>query len=53
MNLTGPEEQLFYRTIQCVVEKDVVRTDRTNSYFVGDNNPHLEQMKSVFGLVFS
>ncbi|XP_059476036.1 TBC1 domain family member 16 [Neocloeon triangulifer] len=46
-NLTGQELEIFYRTIECVVEKDVVRTDRTHSYFAGDNNPHLEQMKNI------
>ncbi|CAB3368439.1 Hypothetical predicted protein [Cloeon dipterum] len=46
-NLIGEEKEFFHRTIECVVEKDVVRTDRTHAYFTGDDNPHLEQMKNI------
>lgn len=37
----------FRRKIQSVVEKDVVRTDRGNPYFAGDNNPNLVIMKNI------
>ncbi|CAG2063719.1 unnamed protein product [Timema podura] len=40
-----PDQQNFCRNIQCVVEKDVVRTDRGNPYFAGENNPNIEVMK--------
>lgn len=43
------ENQLnqFKRKIQSVVEKDVVRTDRGNPFFAGDNNPNLSVMKNI------
>ncbi|CAG9767240.1 unnamed protein product [Ceutorhynchus assimilis] len=37
----------FRRKIQSVVEKDVVRTDRGNPFFAGDNNPNLIVMKNI------
>lgn len=44
----SPEEQAtFWRTVQCVIEKDVVRTDRGNPYFAGDGNPNIEVMKNI------
>lgn len=44
----SPETQAhFWRTVQCVIEKDVVRTDRGNPFFSGDNNPNIETMKNV------
>lgn len=44
----SPEQQAqFWRTVQCVVEKDVVRTDRTNPFFCGDDNPNTEMMKNI------
>lgn len=44
----SPEEQAtFWRTVQCVIEKDVVRTDRGNPYFAGEGNPNVEIMKNI------
>ncbi|BFF94998.1 TBC1 domain family member 16 [Drosophila madeirensis] len=44
----SPEQQVhFWKTVQCVVEKDVVRTDRTNPFFCGDDNPNTEVMKNI------
>ncbi|XP_037031450.1 TBC1 domain family member 16 isoform X1 [Bradysia coprophila] len=44
----SPEEQAqFWRTVQCVIEKDVIRTDRGNPYFAGDDNPNIEIMKNI------
>lgn len=44
----SPEEQAhFWRTVQCVIEKDVVRTDRANPYFAGENNPNIDIMKNI------
>lgn len=44
----SPEEQAhFWRTVQCIIEKDVVRTDRGNPYFSGDDNPNIEVMKNI------
>lgn len=44
----SPEEQAkFWRNVQCVVEKDVVRTDRGNPYFAGEGNANIETMKNI------
>lgn len=44
----SPEEQAhFWRNVQCIIEKDVVRTDRCNPYFAGDDNPNIESMKNI------
>ncbi|XP_061402415.1 TBC1 domain family member 16 [Musca vetustissima] len=44
----SPEEQIhFWKSVQCVVEKDIVRTDRLNPFFCGDNNPNTEIMKNI------
>lgn len=44
----SPEVQAqFWRTVQCVIEKDVVRTDRGNPYFAGDGNVNIETMKNI------
>ncbi|XP_059157121.1 TBC1 domain family member 16-like isoform X2 [Physella acuta] len=40
-------QQQFWRNIQCIVEKDVVRTDRSHPYFKGDNNPNIEVLKNI------
>lgn len=44
----SPEVQAqFWRTVQCVIEKDVVRTDRGNPYFAGEGNTNIETMKNI------
>lgn len=47
IELTGNQLNHFRRKVQSVVEKDVVRTDRGNPFFAGDDNPNLEIMKSI------
>nr|CAD7258296.1 unnamed protein product [Timema shepardi] len=47
LEMDPPDQQNFCRNIQCVVEKDVVRTDRGNPYFAGENNPNIEVMKNI------
>jgi hypothetical protein len=39
------QQQNFSRNVQCIVEKDVVRTDRGNPYFAGEDNPNIDVMK--------
>ncbi|KAH9504063.1 hypothetical protein Btru_067655 [Bulinus truncatus] len=41
------DQQQFWRSIQCIVEKDVVRTDRSHPYFRGENNPNIEVLKNI------
>ncbi|XP_063046664.1 TBC1 domain family member 16 isoform X2 [Engraulis encrasicolus] len=44
----SPEEQSeFWRKVQFTVDKDVVRTDRTNLFFRGENNPNVEIMRRI------
>ncbi|XP_017783986.1 PREDICTED: TBC1 domain family member 16 [Nicrophorus vespilloides] len=47
LELTGGQLGQFRRKVQSVVEKDVVRTDRANPFFAGEDNPNLEVMKNV------
>lgn len=48
--LEGAAQERFMRNVQCVVEKDVVRTDRTNPYYAGDGNPHVLTMTFVLSI---
>lgn len=43
--MTKEEKEQFWRSVQCTVEKDVVRTDRSHPYFSGENNPNIEVLK--------
>uniref|UniRef100_A0A1A9VNB4 Rab-GAP TBC domain-containing protein n=1 Tax=Glossina austeni TaxID=7395 RepID=A0A1A9VNB4_GLOAU len=44
----SPEEQIyFWKTVQCIVEKDDVRTDRPNPFFCGEDNPNTEIMNNI------
>lgn len=43
--MDAEQQQNFWRNVQCIVEKDVVRTDRGNPYFAGEDNPNIDVMK--------
>lgn len=43
--MTEEESEMFWRNVQCTVEKDAVRTDRSHPYFKGENNPNIEVLK--------
>ncbi|NWW80387.1 TBC16 protein, partial [Climacteris rufus] len=44
----SPEEQKeFWRQVQFTVDKDVVRTDRSNQFFRGEDNPNVETMRRI------
>ncbi|XP_076664156.1 TBC1 domain family member 16 isoform X2 [Andrena cerasifolii] len=44
----NPEQaEHFWRNVVCIVEKDVVRTDRGNPYYAGEDNPNIEVMKNI------
>ncbi|KAJ9577600.1 hypothetical protein L9F63_005787, partial [Diploptera punctata] len=47
LELNPEQQQQFWRNIQCIVEKDVVRTDRGNPYFAGEDNPNIDIMKNI------
>lgn len=40
-----PEQVQFFHDVEAIIEKDVVRTDRSHPYFKGDDNPNLRVMK--------
>lgn len=39
------EYDKFWLNVQCTVDKDVVRTDRSHPYFSGNDNPNVEIMR--------
>ena len=43
--MNGDEKEAFFRNVQCTVDKDVVRTDRSHPYFKGYNNPNIDIMR--------
>jgi len=45
LEMEPEQQQNFWRNVQCIVEKDVVRTDRSNPYFAGEDNPNIDVMK--------
>ncbi|CAF1309233.1 unnamed protein product, partial [Adineta ricciae] len=42
-----PEQAQFFHDVEAIIEKDVVRTDRSHPYFKGDDNPNLRVMKEI------
>ncbi|XP_070185479.1 TBC1 domain family member 16-like [Littorina saxatilis] len=46
-SLRGEDKQHFVRNIQSIVEKDVVRTDRSHPYFRGQHNPNIQVLKNI------
>lgn len=45
--MSEEEKNLFNRSVACIVEKDVLRTDRANPYYRGDNNPNLKILRNI------
>lgn len=43
--MTPEEHRAFWRNVQFTVDKDVVRTDRSNQFFRGEGNPNVESMR--------
>ncbi|XP_073247372.1 TBC1 domain family member 16-like [Porites lutea] len=46
-NKSEEEQHKFWKAVQCTVDKDVVRTDRSHPYFSGDNNPNVAIMRNI------
>ncbi|XP_052071008.1 TBC1 domain family member 16-like [Mytilus californianus] len=46
-SMNDEEQEQFWRRIQSTVEKDVIRTDRSHSYFKGEDNPNIEVLQSI------
>ncbi|KAI1884101.1 hypothetical protein AGOR_G00222940 [Albula goreensis] len=47
LSMSPEEHSEFWRKIQFTVDKDVVRTDRSNLFFRGENNPNVEIMRRI------
>ncbi|NWU48363.1 TBC16 protein, partial [Dromas ardeola] len=47
LSMTPDEQKDFWRKVQFTVDKDVVRTDRSNQFFRGENNPNVETMRRI------
>lgn len=45
LSMTPEEHRAFWRNVQFTVDKDVVRTDRSNQFFRGEGNPNVETMR--------
>lgn len=49
LSMSKTQEKNFsdYRERKCQIEKDVKRTDRSQEYFAGENNPHLSLLQDI------
>uniref|UniRef100_A0A8C4KGP0 TBC1 domain family member 16 n=1 Tax=Dromaius novaehollandiae TaxID=8790 RepID=A0A8C4KGP0_DRONO len=47
LSMTPDEHKDFWRKVQFTVDKDVVRTDRSNQFFRGEGNPNVETMRRI------
>ncbi|XP_030884643.1 TBC1 domain family member 16 isoform X3 [Leptonychotes weddellii] len=47
LSMTPEEHKAFWRDVQFTVDKDVVRTDRSNQFFRGKDNPNVESMRRI------
>ncbi|XP_048222316.1 TBC1 domain family member 16 isoform X2 [Perognathus longimembris pacificus] len=47
LSMTPGEHRAFWRNVQFTVDKDVVRTDRSNQFFRGEDNPNVECMRRI------
>ncbi|XP_039357899.1 TBC1 domain family member 16 isoform X3 [Mauremys reevesii] len=47
LSMTPDEHKEFWCNVQFTVDKDVVRTDRSNQFFRGEDNPNVETMRRI------
>ncbi|NXL37775.1 TBC16 protein, partial [Glaucidium brasilianum] len=47
LSMTPDEQKEFWCKVQFTVDKDVVRTDRSNQFFRGEDNPNVETMRRI------
>ncbi|XP_074410903.1 TBC1 domain family member 16 isoform X3 [Zonotrichia albicollis] len=47
LSMSPDEQKDFWRQVQFTVDKDVVRTDRSNQFFRGEGNPNVETMRRI------
>ncbi|PFX16883.1 TBC1 domain family member 16-like [Stylophora pistillata] len=41
------EKYKFWKAVECIVDKDVIRTDRSHPYFAGNDNPNVIIMRNI------
>lgn len=49
--MSQDEKEAFWKAVQCIVEKDVIRTDRSHPYFSGEGNPNIDILKYVLSFL--
>ncbi|XP_056406042.1 TBC1 domain family member 16 isoform X5 [Hyla sarda] len=47
LSMNPDAQKAFWRNVQFTVDKDVVRTDRSNQFFRGEDNPNVEAMRRI------
>ncbi|XP_018092690.1 TBC1 domain family member 16 S homeolog isoform X2 [Xenopus laevis] len=47
VSMSPTAQKDFWRNVQFIVDKDVVRTDRSNQFFRGEDNPNVESMRRI------
>ncbi|CAH2291638.1 TBC1 domain family member 16 isoform X1 [Pelobates cultripes] len=47
VSMSPDSQKNFWRNVQFTVDKDVVRTDRSNQFFRGEDNPNVEAMRRI------
>ncbi|XP_040291055.1 TBC1 domain family member 16 isoform X1 [Bufo bufo] len=47
LSMSPDAQKAFWRNVQFTVDKDVVRTDRSNQFFRGEDNPNVEAMRRI------
>ncbi|KAM4663287.1 TBC1 domain family member 16 isoform 2-T2 [Discoglossus pictus] len=47
VSMSPDSQKDFWRNVQFTVDKDVVRTDRSNQFFRGEDNPNVEAMRRI------
>ncbi|KAM9296984.1 TBC1 domain family member 16 [Gastrophryne carolinensis] len=47
VSMSPDAQKDFWRSVQFTVDKDVVRTDRSNQFFRGEDNPNVEAMRRI------
>ncbi|XP_075436144.1 TBC1 domain family member 16 isoform X2 [Ascaphus truei] len=47
VSMSPDSHKEFWKNVQFTVDKDVVRTDRSNQFFRGEDNPNVEAMRRI------
>ncbi|KAE8576201.1 hypothetical protein XENTR_v10004097 [Xenopus tropicalis] len=47
VSMSPTAQKEFWKNVQFTVDKDVVRTDRSNQFFRGEDNPNVESMRRI------